>query len=100
MARAVASLWEGVTLHAHSRRVSRRKDPEAEDSREHDDGGVSMAMKKTNKSPGGVTVSPVWTGGLLGDHGHCYFIYMDVYGVCLISGGVRSCLHCNGSRIL
>ena len=57
VARAVASLWQGVTPRAHGRRASRRLDPEAEDGGEHDDGRVSVAMK-TNKSLGSVAVSP------------------------------------------
>ena len=48
VARAMASLWQGVTPRAHGLLGSRRLDPEAEDGEEHDDGGVSMAMK-TNK---------------------------------------------------
>ena len=84
VARAVASLWQGVTPRAHSCRASRRLDPKAEDGGERDDGGVSMAMK-TNKSPGGVAVSPgvdrrstenPWSLSL--------YIYVDVCG-CILS---------------
>ena len=50
VARAVASLWQGVTPHAHGCRASRRLDPEAKDGGEHDDYGVSMAMKTNKKS--------------------------------------------------
>ena len=62
VARAVASLLQGFTPHAHSRQVSRRLNPEAEDGEEHDDGGVSMAMK-TNKVHAVLLYPCVWTGG-------------------------------------
>ena len=95
VARAVASLWQGVTPRTHRRRASRRLDPEAEDGGEHDDGGMAMAMK-TNKSPGGVAVYPgvdrlstenPWSLSLY------IYIYICIYicecmWVCPIPGGV------------
>ena len=49
VARAVASLWQGVTPHAHGCRASRQLDPDAKEGRKHDDGGMSIAMKKSRK---------------------------------------------------
>ena len=98
VARAVASLWQGVTLRAHIRRASRRLDPEAEDIREHDDGRVSMAMK-TNKSSGSVAVFP---GVDRRSTENPWSMSLYIYGrmwVCRIPRGVWSWPHCKGSSI-
>ena len=56
-ARAVASLWQVVAPCAHGCRASRWLEPEAEDGRDYDDGGVSMTSK--NDKVLAFTVSPM-----------------------------------------
>ena len=59
--RAVASLWQVITPCVHGCQSSRQLDPKAEDGREHDDGGVSMAMKTCWR----IAVSPSLTDALM-----------------------------------
>ena len=76
VARAVASLSQVVTSHAHGCRAARRLDAEAEDGGEHDDGGVSMAMKVIKYRC--FAVSLMWKGDLMIINGHCHSIYAYV----------------------
>ena len=85
VARVVARLWQVVKPRAHVCRAPRGLDPEAEEGREHDDGGVSMAMKLIKSRC--FAVSLMWTSGLLVVYGHCHCIYGRMW-VCLIPEGV------------